>query len=243
MPYKHLIFRVSMEIEGMKGSLQPLLERGHEATLSPQDDIVVTNVLARSRDILDTAMEAVWLAHRDLAAPRRRKRKYKPYFPIWLSSDDFEDELIDAQLGNLAITNRAAYEAIRSRQPFLREENDWLTHLRDHARTRHKGYVDLKAKLHIIPRNAVPEADRASGGGEATDQAGRIDGASATPEQGAVARPFADFGLRLEQTISITDRHGVTIARNAVEFCEECISKVEETFHEVMATLPSEGGA
>lgn len=227
MPDPILSERVAAEIAGHRRQLLELGMRAEGGLLAAQDEVIVSHILVGCRLILDRAMNAVWAAHN---AQRPGKGKANVYFPCRSSAEGFDQELAKSQLGQLEEVNAAAYQAIRSRQPFAGMQNGWLPELFDLTRDKHESYVEIESTRSQQMRIGEGQKGRLFGlvvmkDGTAFADADMMDARTGRPEP--LRLRFVD---RFNHLLRSTGRDPVT-------YCRECIDHVEDVFLSIVETL------
>lgn len=219
--------RVAAEIAGHRRILIDLGMRAKGGLLAPHDEVLISNILVGCRLILDRAMNAVWASHNN---QRPGKGKANVYFPCRPSAEQFDQALIQLQLSQLETVNAAAYQAIRSRQPFAGMHNSWLLDLFKLTHNKHENYVEIES---------TSSSEMRIGEG----QSGHLRALILTPD----GRAFADADMVDGKTgksaplrLTFTDNfnHYLRSTRqDPVSYCRQCLGRVEDTFDAVIATL------
>ncbi len=228
MPDPRLSERVAAEIAGHRRQLLELGMRAEGGLLAAQDEVIVSHILVGCRLILDRAMNAVWAAHN---AQRPGKGKANVYFPCRSSAEGFNETLIKSQLGQLEEVNAAAYQAIRSRQPFAGMQNGWLPELFDLTQDKHESYVEIESTRSGEMRIGEGQSGHLRGlvimkDGRVFADADMVDGRTGKPAP--LRLTFVD---RFNHLLRTTRRDPVT-------YCRQCLDHVEEAFGAVIAALP-----
>lgn len=227
MPGPRLSELVAADIAEHRRQLLELGLRAEGGLLTAQDEVTVSKILVGCKLILDRVMNAVWVAHH---TQRPGKGKANVYFPCRSSPEGFDQELTKSQLCQLEAVNAAAYQAIRSRQPFAGIQNDWLRELFDLNQDRHENYVEIASsrngEMHIGEgqsghlRSLVITND-----GRVFADADMVDGKTGKP-----APLRLTFVARFNHMLRSTGRDPVT-------YCRECIDHVEDVFFSIVRTL------
>lgn len=228
MPDQKLQERVAVEIGGYRRSLLDLALRAEGSVVDARDEVLVTQILVGCRHILDRAMNAAWSAHNERRSGRDKARVY---FPCRQSAEGFDQELAKSQLSILKAKNEAAYQAIRSRQPFAGMQNSWLTELFDLTQHKHESYVELESTRGGEMRIGEGQAGRLYGLVVMGDGRVFADAEMVDPRTGKPAPLRLRFVDRFNHVLRAT-------GRDPVSYCRQCLDQVEETFSAIVNRLP-----
>lgn len=224
---------VAAEMALFRQNITALEERARSRLLTVEDEVVISQVLNGCRFTLDKAINAVWELYAD---PKPNKQKPNVYYPCQGSPEWFAEHMKRAWLDRLELKNAKTYRAIRSRQPYMGPQNAWLRDLTDLAGERHQSFVELDSSIVEETRIGEGQIGWVSEIIAFTDGTVYTDAKMFNPATGREEPLRIASELRLGHALKAT-------GRDPVAFCRECVSRVEEVFGQLVATLPSGRGA
>lgn len=129
---------VAAELLRHRQSLQEAKVKG--SILDSDTVVALSQILVGCRLILDRIMNTIWLNHAD-----RHQLAGKPniYFPCRDIETDFTKDLKRYQLTDLVFKSSRCYELLRSVQPFMGANNQWLQELFTLTKDKHEFYIEI----------------------------------------------------------------------------------------------------